>query len=85
MRTASVIPSREAARAVGRLHAGRSRRAAYAGITVCVASFSRALLEGLSANQTDAAFNTMLDASIQRIYEHQTPKSRCVILGLFIP
>jgi fructose-bisphosphate aldolase, class I len=34
-----------------------------------VASFSRALLEGLSVNQTDAAFNTMLDASIQRIYE----------------
>jgi fructose-bisphosphate aldolase, class I len=34
-----------------------------------VASFSRALVEGLSVNQTDAAFNAMLDASIQRIYE----------------
>ena len=34
-----------------------------------VASFSRALVEGLSANQTDAAFNAMLDTSIQRIYE----------------
>ena len=34
-----------------------------------VASFSRALLEGLSVNQTDAAFNAMLDSSIQRIYE----------------
>ena len=34
-----------------------------------VASFSRSLVEGLSANQTDAAFNAMLDASIQRIYE----------------
>ena len=34
-----------------------------------VASFSRALLEGLSAQQTDAEFNAMLDASIQRIYE----------------
>lgn len=34
-----------------------------------VASFSRALLEGLSAHQTDAEFNAMLDASIQRIYE----------------
>ena len=34
-----------------------------------VASFSRALVEGLSANQTDAAFSAMLDASIQRIYE----------------
>jgi fructose-bisphosphate aldolase class I len=34
-----------------------------------VASFSRALLEGLSVHQTDAAFNAMLDASMQRIYE----------------
>jgi fructose-bisphosphate aldolase class I len=34
-----------------------------------VASFSRALPEGLSLNQTDAAFNAMLDASIQHIYE----------------
>jgi len=34
-----------------------------------VASFSRALVEGLSANQPDAAFNAMLDASIKRIYE----------------
>jgi fructose-bisphosphate aldolase class I len=34
-----------------------------------VASFSRALLEGLSVNQTDAEFNATLDASIQRTYE----------------
>ncbi|MBN2562500.1 MAG: fructose bisphosphate aldolase [Phycisphaerae bacterium] len=34
-----------------------------------VASFSRALLEGLSVHQTDAEFNAMLDASIRRIYE----------------
>ncbi len=34
-----------------------------------VASFSRALLEGLSAKQTDEAFNAMLDASIQKIYD----------------
>jgi fructose-bisphosphate aldolase, class I len=34
-----------------------------------VASFSRALLEGLSAHQTDAEFNATLKASIQRIYE----------------
>lgn len=34
-----------------------------------VASFSRALLEGLTAQQTDAQFNATLDASIQRIYE----------------
>ena len=34
-----------------------------------VASFSRALVEGLTAQQTDAQFNAMLDASIQSIYE----------------
>jgi fructose-bisphosphate aldolase class I len=34
-----------------------------------IASFSRALVEGLTVDQTDGAFNTTLDASIQRIYE----------------
>ena len=34
-----------------------------------VASFSRALSEGLNANQTDAEFNTMIDASIESIYQ----------------
>jgi fructose-bisphosphate aldolase class I len=34
-----------------------------------IASFSRALLEGLSVHQTDAEFNATLEASIQRIYE----------------
>ena len=34
-----------------------------------VASFSRALLEGLSVHQNDAEFNAMLDASIRDIYE----------------
>ena len=34
-----------------------------------VASFSRALVEGLSAQQSDQEFNTALDASIQSIYE----------------
>jgi fructose-bisphosphate aldolase, class I len=34
-----------------------------------VASFSRALLEGLSVHQTDVEFNATLEASIQRIYE----------------
>ena len=33
-----------------------------------VASFSRALLEGLSAQQSDAEFNAMLDGSIQSIF-----------------
>jgi fructose-bisphosphate aldolase class I len=34
-----------------------------------IASFSRALAEGLSAQQSDAAFNAMLDKSIQSIFE----------------
>jgi fructose-bisphosphate aldolase class I len=34
-----------------------------------VASFSRALAEGLKAQQSDAEFNAMLDASIQTIFE----------------
>jgi fructose-bisphosphate aldolase class I len=34
-----------------------------------VASFSRALVEGLSAQQSDREFNGVLDASIQRIFE----------------
>ncbi len=34
-----------------------------------VASFSRALVEGLSAQQSDAGFNAMLDASIGSIFE----------------
>jgi fructose-bisphosphate aldolase class I len=34
-----------------------------------VASFSRALVEGLTAHQTDAEFNAVLDKSIQSIFE----------------
>jgi fructose-bisphosphate aldolase class I len=34
-----------------------------------VASFSRALTEGLTAQQSEAEFDAMLDASIQSIYE----------------
>jgi fructose-bisphosphate aldolase, class I len=34
-----------------------------------VASFSRALTEGLHADQSDEAFNAMLDAAVQSIYE----------------
>ena len=34
-----------------------------------VASFSRALVEGLSAQQSDAEYNALLEASIQSIYE----------------
>jgi fructose-bisphosphate aldolase, class I len=34
-----------------------------------VASFSRALLEGLTAQQTDAEFNSVLEKSIQRVFD----------------
>ena len=34
-----------------------------------IASFSRALSEGLTADQTDDEFNAMLSKSIQNIYE----------------
>jgi len=34
-----------------------------------VASFSRALVEGLTAQQSDAEFNAMLDKSIQCIFD----------------
>ena len=37
-----------------------------------VASFSRALVEGLSAQQSDAEYNARLDASIQSIFEAST-------------
>jgi fructose-bisphosphate aldolase, class I len=37
-----------------------------------VASFSRALIEGLSAQQSDAEYTKMLDASIQSIFEAST-------------
>jgi fructose-bisphosphate aldolase class I len=34
-----------------------------------IASFSRALVEGLSARQSDAEFDSILDSAIQSIYE----------------
>ena len=40
-----------------------------------VASFSRALAEGLSAQQSDAEFNAMLDKSIQSIFKASTVKA----------
>jgi fructose-bisphosphate aldolase class I len=39
-----------------------------------VASFSRALVEGLSAQQSDAEFNALLDESIQSIFDASTTK-----------
>lgn len=43
-----------------------------------VASFSRALLEGLSAQQSDAEFNAVLDKSIQSIFEASNTKHTSV-------
>jgi fructose-bisphosphate aldolase class I len=40
-----------------------------------VASFSRALVEGLSVKQSDAEYNTLLDESIQSIFEASTIKT----------
>jgi fructose-bisphosphate aldolase class I len=40
-----------------------------------VASFSRALVEGLSAQQSDAEYNALLDASIQSIFDASTVKA----------
>jgi fructose-bisphosphate aldolase class I len=40
-----------------------------------VASFSRALVEGLSAQQSDEKFNTLLDSAIQSIYEASVTKT----------
>ena len=39
-----------------------------------VASFSRALVEGLTAQQSDAEYNALLDAVIQSIFEASTVK-----------
>ena len=39
-----------------------------------VASFSRALVEGLTAQQSDAEFNALLDGAVQSIFEASTVK-----------
>jgi fructose-bisphosphate aldolase class I len=41
-----------------------------------VASFSRALVEGLSARESDAEFNAALDAAIQSIFEASMVKRK---------
>ena len=41
---------------------------------VMIASFSRALLEGLTEQQTDKQFNSRLDASIAQIFEASAAK-----------
>ena len=40
-----------------------------------IASFSRGLLEGLTAQQSDAEFNAELDAAVESIYRASTAKS----------
>ena len=40
-----------------------------------IASFSRALTEGLSAQQTDQEFDATLGASIESIYQASTIKT----------
>lgn len=54
------------------LSGGYSREEANARLakqTGMVASFSRALVEGLTAQQSDTEFNAMLDASIESIFQ----------------
>ena len=60
------------------LSGGYSRDEACALLTEdasMIASFSRALLEGLTDGQTDEQFTARLDASIAQIYEASTVKS----------
>ncbi len=44
-----------------------------------VASFSRALVEGLSAQQSDAEFNAVLEKSIQSIFDASNTKPAAII------
>jgi fructose-bisphosphate aldolase class I len=39
-----------------------------------VASFSRALVEGLTAQQSDTEYNALLDEAVQSIFEASTIK-----------
>ena len=53
-------------------HEGNERLAKNQGI---IASFSRGLLEGLSAQQSDAEFDSVLDSAVESIYQASTTKS----------
>ena len=60
------------------LSGGYSRDEACARLTqepAMIASFSRALLEGLTAQQSDQEFNATLDASIGQIYDASVRKA----------
>jgi fructose-bisphosphate aldolase class I len=50
-----------------------------------VASFSRALLEGLSAQQSDAEFNAVLEKSIQNIFDASNTKQPTIIESYWNP
>ena len=50
---------------------GNERLARNEGV---IASFSRGLLEGLTAQQSDAEFDTVLDAAVESIYQASTIK-----------
>ena len=54
-------------------HEGNERLARNQGV---IASFSRALLEDLTAQQSDAEFDSVLDAAIESIYLASTTKSQ---------
>ncbi len=59
------------------LSGGYSREEACARLKrdpAMIASFSRALLEGLTADQTDQEFNATMDASVAQIYEASVKK-----------
>jgi fructose-bisphosphate aldolase class I len=71
------VDSPKVARVVA-LSGGYSREEANAKLAEnqgVVASFSRALTEGLNANQTDEEFNNTLDASIESIYQASVNKN----------
>jgi len=50
-----------------------------------VASFSRALVEGLSAQQSDAEFNSVLEKSIQNIFDASNTKQPTIIESYWNP
>jgi fructose-bisphosphate aldolase, class I len=59
------------------LSGGYSRDEACARLArdpILIASFSRALLEGLTENQTDEQFNSQLESSIEQIYQASVHK-----------
>ena len=66
-------------RTVGRLYAGGGQPSACGRNHGVVASFSRALVEGLTAQRSDAEYNAMLDASKFRAFLRRPIPERGVI------